>query len=273
MWQDYSEGELLGMLRVHLFYGARMTLGREWVAHDVRDSRTRLYYLLSGEAEMGFDGQTALLSPGRLYLIPAHGARSYRCDRRMELYWCHFAVHLHSGPDIFDSLGRILVLDEADPSSTRRLFQNLVDRVGDDAPGSVVARSGALLQLVAPFLESVDALQLENRRSAMQRFGGVFEKIEAHLGEPMSIPELAAVAKMSPPHFSRCFSRALGISPGRYIMRRRIEEARIRLAESDDTLDAIADDLGFCDGFHFSKVFKKEAGMSPSAFRKTLHGP
>jgi AraC-like DNA-binding protein len=222
---------------------------------------------------MAFEQQELVLRPGQLYLIPAHGARRYRCRKRMSLYWSHFSIRLHSGPDIFDTLGRMLVLGSHDATETERLFRQLASGFKANTPDNVVARSGILMQLVAPFLESVDALQLEGRRSAMQRFARAFETIEAHLGESISVPSLAAVAGMSPSHFARRFSGALGISPGRYIMRRRIEEARIRLAESDDTLDAVAADLGFCDGFHFSKVFKKETGLSPSAFRKTLHGP
>jgi len=146
-------------------------------------------------------------------------------------------------------------------------------RFEDNAAATVLSRSGILMQLVAPFLNAVDPLDLQRRLSAMLPFQSLLTEIEAHCHAPVDIPRLAASIGMSASHFTRRFTEALGVSPGRYILRRRIEEAQLRLVQGDEKLETIGIALGFCDGFHFSRTFKKLTGISPSHYRAMVRQP
>ncbi len=68
--------------------------------------------------------------------------------------------------------------------------------------------------------------------------------------------------------FRKKFKSRIGISPGEYFRRRRINIAQSMLANRHRSVKEVALDLGFSDGFAFSKQFKKLVGISPSQFRK-----
>ena len=271
-WREFAGLDILSMLHVHVMCAYRMTLGPEWQARDEVDAKTRLYYVLDGSGELTCDGRRISLLPGRLYLIPANTRRDYACEH-LELFWCHFSMRLHSGPGFFEDAAPVLEFAPDDPGEVCSLFEKLAAGFDTDATSAVVARSGLLLQIVAPFFDFVDPLELQRRHSAMEPFQAVLSEMEARLHEPIDVPALATRISMSPAHFSRRFSDVFGIPPGHYMLRRRIEEAQLRLVRTDDKLETIGVDLGFCDGFHFSKTFKKLTGISPSRYRKMVQQP
>ncbi len=108
------------------------------------------------------------------------------------------------------------------------------------------------------------------RGLSRERLRRVLDHVEARLGEDLSLAELAAVACLSPCHFSRCFKRAVGEGPQRYVLRRRVERAREMIRRTDQPLAAIAQALGFADQSHFTNAFRRETGETPARFRAAL---
>ena len=89
---------------------------------------------------------------------------------------------------------------------------------------------------------------------------------------PLDVRAVAAVAHISPAHFSRCFRAVFGESPHRYLQRRRVERSMFLLRESDRTVTEICLDVGFSSLGTFSRTFREIVGESPSAYR-VGHGP
>lgn len=98
----------------------------------------------------------------------------------------------------------------------------------------------------------------------------VTRHIEENLARPISLCEIAAVAKLSPYHFSRAFKRAFGVPPHRYHAQRRIERAKIMLAQAKQSITDIALDLGFNEASSFSRTFHKITGQTPRSYRRCL---
>ncbi len=73
-------------------------------------------------------------------------------------------------------------------------------------------------------------------------------------------------------NFRKRFVELTGESPGRYQKRRRLEWACAAIYQGGSSLKGIADTLGFCDVFHFSKAFKQEIGFTPSDYRRRVRG-
>ena len=90
--------------------------------------------------------------------------------------------------------------------------------------------------------------------------------------KPLDVRAVAAVAHISPAHFSRCFRAVFGESPHRYLQRRRVERSMFLLRESDRTVTEICFDVGFSSLGTFSRTFREIVGESPSAYR-VGHGP
>lgn len=103
------------------------------------------------------------------------------------------------------------------------------------------------------------------------------EKSLRLLGErgPNGWPSPQEVAKqvgLNYENFRKRFVRLTRESPGRYQKRRRLEWACAAIYHGERSLKEIADTLGFCDVFHFSKAFKQEVGFTPSDYRGRVRG-
>lgn len=104
-------------------------------------------------------------------------------------------------------------------------------------------------------------------------FHEVIRYIEAHCADPLSLDELAAVAKVTPQHLCRLFRRHVNARPFAYITRVRLQKAKATMiAHSDKSLKQIAEACGFGDPSYFTKQFHLYEGMTPQAFRRMYGG-
>jgi AraC-like DNA-binding protein len=90
--------------------------------------------------------------------------------------------------------------------------------------------------------------------------------------DPLDVPAVAAVAYISPAHFSRSFRAVFGETPHRYLQRRRVERSMFLLRETDRSITDICLDVGFTSLGTFSRTFREIVGETPSVYR-TGHGP
>jgi len=96
--------------------------------------------------------------------------------------------------------------------------------------------------------------------------------IHANYARSTSISKLATRARISPSYMFRTFKRGTGFTPVQYRNLLRIEEARRLLRNRALSVEEVARQVGFDDPRYFSRVFKKESGLSPREFRKQLGG-
>lgn len=91
--------------------------------------------------------------------------------------------------------------------------------------------------------------------------------IERQYAERLSINHLASLFDLSPSQFSRRYRNVFGETPIRHLTRFRLEEAKLLLLEGDATIEEIAIQCGFSNGFYLSRVFSQWIGESPSRYR------
>lgn len=97
--------------------------------------------------------------------------------------------------------------------------------------------------------------------------------VEAHLRERWPVQRFAAELEVSPDRLHDICTRTLGKPPRRLIRDRLTFEAQALLQRSHQTLDQIADHLGFRSTSQFSVFFKTETGMPPGTFRRASTQP
>ena len=89
-----------------------------------------------------------------------------------------------------------------------------------------------------------------------------------HYAEELDIDRLAQLCCVSRPHFFRLFRDETGLTAQEYLRGLRLDHARTLLRFSDKSIAEVGRAVGWHDPFHFSRIFARENGCSPSAFRK-----
>ncbi|HBG05412.1 MAG: DNA-binding protein [Geobacteraceae bacterium GWC2_58_44] len=99
----------------------------------------------------------------------------------------------------------------------------------------------------------------------------VIEHLHHHYEERLTVADLARIAAMSTAHFSRVFRSETGHPPLDYLIRLRLQKARLLLMAGDDNITEIALNCGFATPSHFAACFQRHCGTTPSDYRKS-HG-
>lgn len=107
----------------------------------------------------------------------------------------------------------------------------------------------------------------EGERIAPWQLRAALAHMQAHLGDPVTLEDLAALAGISAFHFSRGFRNALGEPPLRHLARLRIAEACRQLAQTDRPVATIARSVGYRSPQAFARAFERHCGCTPRAHR------
>lgn len=109
----------------------------------------------------------------------------------------------------------------------------------------------------------------DSRPDHRARLNRVLDYIEQHLGEPLDLSRLAAIASFSPWHFHRIFTALTGETLADHVRRRRLERAALKLIHDPQRAClAIALDVGFGSAEVFSRQFRQHFAMSPTQWRR-----
>jgi len=111
----------------------------------------------------------------------------------------------------------------------------------------------------------------EGSKRALQPYldlAPVADYIKAHIGEPLSVKQLARIAGLSVRQFERKFQETFRTTPKHYLMRLRVLLACDTLLETRQSITEIGLDAGFCDHSAFARHFRKHMGMSPRQYRR-----
>lgn len=92
--------------------------------------------------------------------------------------------------------------------------------------------------------------------------------IEEHYGEKIVLEDIAGIVNLNPVYFSVLFKKETGLNFSAYLVNVRMERAKDLIRNSNETIAAIADEVGYKDARHFSQIFTKTVGIKPALYRK-----
>ena len=135
------------------------------------------------------------------------------------------------------------------------------------------------LQLMADVLEAAyvrHGMKRKRRETTTadhaERAEAVKAYLSAHMSEAVTLEDVAASVNASPFNFSRIFLQQTGLPVHRYLTLLRLRASLELIAAPRTDLTSIALDLGFSSHSHFTDVFRREFGETPSDFRKKADG-
>lgn len=147
--------------------------------------------------------------------------------------------------------------------------------VADDV-GAEVARTVARLLVVflqRPGGQAQFSAQLSVQAPSDDAFQSLQSYIAEHPERDLSVPALAARLAMSPRNFARKFRDQLGVSPAQYVLRARVESARIRLEKGKESIEAVAERCGFGTEETMRRSFQKIVHIAPRNYRQRFARP
>lgn len=231
-------------------------------------SHHQLVLALEGRLDMEVAGRGGRVDAAALVVVAggeSHSCRASGRNRFLVLDW--------EEDDIADDLAARFV-DAArrrpfvglDPALLP-LLRYLDTALGDDRIPVEERRDWGRL-LLRRLGHSLDAGATHRPVAHPRRLGRALAFLEARLGEPLTVREIAGAAHTSPGHLHELFRRHLGRSPMEHVAALRLDRAMRRLADSDAPIAGIAVASGYADQSALTRAFKRRHGVTPAAYRR-----
>jgi AraC family transcriptional regulator len=104
-----------------------------------------------------------------------------------------------------------------------------------------------------------------------ERIRKVIDYIHANLCHGITLDELSVETGLSSGYLVTAFKQATGLPPHRYQLEKRIERAKVLLADPNRSITQVALDVGFSSQSHLTSVFKRLTASTPKAYRSQIH--
>ncbi len=232
-----------------------------------------LLYCTAGKGILQAGGQEHTVERGDLIVLPKGQAHQYWADSKYpwSIYWLHFdgilasqlmgllcpegnaAIHnIGLQPQVLATFESLFDLRFTATSRTRFIHgchqtQQLISLL------AILARSHSK--------RAGQAINMERVQTFMQQ----------HLHSNFSLEELAKHMRSSKYHFSKKFKDLTSQSPMQYFIQLKMQHAGKLLDTSEQSIKRIAASLGYDDPYYFSRLFKKQIGLSPAQYRQSNH--
>ncbi len=244
-------------------------VGRDWHAFVASFQYVRIYYIRNGEAELTLTSGHQVLREGHLYFIPSFQILSGDCAEHLG----HYFIHLI--PDVFtEHFFSLLALNKEVPiphDTADYLFRNVMDYHATDTTHAKIVTANSLRLILSHFFRETPGRNDAPTGHDLSKFIRVFDYIDKHIGESIRLSDLANLMFMNPVYFSSLFKKSFGISPQQYIQQKKMDRARLLLADPALPIASVASELHFYDPAAFTAFFKKNTGQTPKEFRAGLY--
>lgn len=233
----------------------------------------QILYIASGKARFYFHGREEIVSAGNMVLYrPREEQRYYYYGAdRTEVYWVHF-----TGNDVKNILRKYGIGDDVHVVHTgtsleyKQLFLQMIQELKlcrEDYEDMLVSY---LRELLIMLHRAILSRPRGKSLFLMNEMDAAVQYFHSNYNKPICIEDYAAVHNMSTSWFIRNFKEYTNVTPAQYILSLRISNARTLLETTSYNISEISNIIGYDNPLYFSRIFKKQFGMSPSRFRSQM---
>ncbi len=226
------------------------------------------FVCVHGGMDIAIEGVRHQLKPGETIFVAPGSRRECWARGRAPGYLC--AMFAPDAIDLSQVMARPLALPSALRDDLTALIAELRAPTRPESPHLIVALLARLIigQKLAASAPPPRAAPLNTAKEH-----AAVAKAEAHMREnlhrPLARAEVAASVGVTEAHLARLFRAATGGGVNKRLTEMRIVRAKELLAESALPVTAIAGQVGFSSFSHFSLLFRRAVGLSPSDYRRS----
>ncbi len=229
-----------------------------------------LRYTLSGEGVLEYEGKKYTLKEGDGYFISCQKPHIYYSGKNG---WKSTVLHINGGlcSDFFERYekdGQYRISNDTMPSFETMQFQVL--QATQKVHPYQEYRINCLLDLLlTELLTSTESLSANQKGNNAEVISTLLDYIHSHYMEDIVFEKMAKTFGISRTLLFSEFKRYTGFTPAVYLMKIRISQAKLLLANTSLSVESVSMQAGFNDAGHFSQIFKKEVGTTPLKYRKS----
>jgi AraC-like DNA-binding protein len=244
-----------------------LDISLDWQAEPHLHSGIEIAGVLQGQVKAIVSELNWSASKGALLALPPYVSHSWYSLEQAKVSVLQIFRLL---PSLTDRLlpgckPRLISLTEPQFTEYEALFSRFVALGGEATPQQVRLQRAYLEAFVLSLLEE----RQDTEGVAMYE---VASYMQGHMRQDLTIAEVARHFSFSEVTLRRRFREASGISPKRYLLELRLNEAQRLLLTTNLSMQEIALQMGFFDLAHFSSTFRKHYGLTPSAWRGQSRG-
>ena len=233
----------------------------------------QLLYIASGKTIFYFNGEAKEVPAGHMVLFQPRQEQHYEyyAVDRPEVYWVHF-----TGSDVKNILKHYdIPLDKnviysGSSATYAYLFKEMIHELQSCRTGFEELLEMYLRQIFVLIQRSWEERKPTVSSYLQEEIDYARKYFNEHYNEDISIEEYAQSRGMSVSWFLRNFKQMTMKSPMQYILAIRINNAVSLLETTDYNVTEISTIVGYDNPLYFSRIFKKQTGVSPSDYRKSL---
>lgn len=235
------------------------------------------FYTSSGRAEIILDGISYTVERFGIF----HGGKGIELSIYPKSDWLEYYMVLYKAGEPFTGRKRYSQLLECNnpfqqqygfvpdnPIFLSELFRKMYEKWREPTSLNLFYGKTAFYQLIYEVYEQMDkghiAVFQPDIVAMVQRF------IAQSYAENINIQDMANVFGISYSHLHRLFSRKMGTSPQKYLVKTRLNACKEWLEQSELSMREIAHETGFSDEHHFNRMFVRHTGMTPGEYRKKM---
>lgn len=237
-----------------------------------------MHIILSGKGAFSLDGHKYELGAGCTFLIKPGQLISYESDNEDPWRYRWVAFKGEPSPELVSlagfegTKGQSITLSDIRKASI--LYHHIYSAFKRGGSAAALQAAGYLQLLMAVYKEASirgDSIAGGLERGNEQLHLRVVHYLSSQFTHPVSIEGMAESLGYNRAYLSRMFKQKTGMSPISFLLKLRLDRAKLMLRERPElTVEQIAASVGLQDGLYFSKQFRKQHGLSPTAYRKEM---
>lgn len=262
-WLNYSRYEDLRLYEVGL---QRCAPGYEF-GPIIRDKYI-LHYVIQGEGSLYLDKRAYPVKDKQIFLLPVNTLVRYQADKENPWHYIWLHIHGFKAVELLQKAGLSRKTPVCITPGPWEKLEQLLFAIYENhekeylCMGSLYLFFHYLLEMTPDMAE-----KKEETEPTLNYVRWVIEYINQKYSDPIGVGSISEACGIDRSYLSKVFKYATGYTLQDYLIQFRVKRAKQLLKETSLSVQHVSYSVGYNDPFSFSKIFKKQTGMSPTEWR------